>query len=108
MTTTAKKRTAKTHRPRRKSNFEKLDKALEAALEDYFKMLAGHNTDHLHKLVFEHVEKKLLEHVLRFTKANQSHAATILGLSRSTLRSKIRLYGVTVKKAPRPKSSGNK
>ena len=99
MTGIGKKRAAKARpKARRAGNFEKLDNALETALRDYFKILAGHDTDHLHKLVFEHVEKKLLEHVLAFTKANQSRAAAILGLSRSTLRSKIRTYGLTVKR----------
>ncbi len=98
MTPARKKRvTSFRSKPRRKSNFENLDKSLEAALDDYFKLLAGHDTGRLHKLVFEHVEKKLLSYVLRFTEFNQSRAAELLGLSRSTLRSKVRAYGLTSK-----------
>lgn len=98
MTPAGKKRVATLRsRPRRKNNFENLDKSLEAALDDYFKLLAGHDAGRLHKLVFEHVEKKLLSYVLRLTGFNQSRAAELLGLSRSTLRSKARAYGLASK-----------
>ena len=98
MTTTKEKRVgASRPKPRRKSRFENLDRSLEAALDDYFKLLAGHGTGCLHRLVFERVEKKLLDYVLRFTEFNQSRAAELLGLSRSTLRSKARAYGLTAK-----------
>ncbi len=96
-----KKRAAKAQskiRRKSKSTFGKLDKALETALNDYFGMLEGHNTGRLHKLVFDRVEKKLLEYVLKFAEFNQSRAAAVLGLSRSTLRSKIRAHGLTAKK----------
>ena len=83
---------------RYKNNFEKLDRALEVVLDDYFKVLAGHNTDRLHRLVFSRVEKKLLAYVLQFTAFNQGRTAGLLGISRSTLRSKIRAYGLVVKK----------
>lgn len=98
--TTARPKRAAPPRPKhlRKSNFENLDKSLEAALDDYFKLLAGHGTGRLHRLVLEHVEKKLLGYVLRLTEFNQSRAAELLGLSRSTLRSKIRAYGLAERK----------
>ncbi len=98
MAGTRKRATKAPPKARRKGDFEKLDKALENALKDYFKMLAGYEADHLHKLVFEHIEKKLLKHVLKFAQFNQSRAAAILGLSRSTLRSKIRAYGIATGK----------
>lgn len=103
MTPTGKKRAASPRsRLRRKSRFDYLDKSLEGALDDYFKLLDGHNTGGLHKLVFERVEKKLLDYVLRFTGFNQSRAADLLGLSRSTLRAKARGYGLTAGKARPP------
>lgn len=103
MTTTPKRAAASRSKPRRKSTFENLDKSLEAALDDYFKLLAGHGTGRLHQLVLEHVEKKLLSYVLKFTEFNQSRTAELLGLSRSTLRSKVRAYGLERKSRSAPK-----
>lgn len=107
MTTAGKKKRSAASRPkvRRKSSFEKLDKSLEAALDDYFKLLDGHKAKRLHKLVFERVEKKLLDYVLRRTEFNRSRTAELLGLSRSTLRSKLRAYGLAAKTA-RPEPRG--
>ena len=104
MASPGKKRTAKAH-PRRKHNFGALDKAVENALDDYFRMLVGYRARRLHKLVFDRVEKKVIEYVLNRTGFNQSRAADLLGLSRSTLRSKIRAHGVSLRgKQPRKKA----
>ena len=84
---------------RRKSRFEKLDVALEKALDDYLNMLGGYKPDRLHRLVLERVEKTLLEYTLKFTGANRSRAAELLGISRSTLLAKMRAHGLDGKKS---------
>jgi transcriptional regulator with GAF, ATPase, and Fis domain len=43
----------------------------------------------------EDQEKELIELHLRLTKGNRTHAAESLGISRETLRQKIRRYGIT-------------
>ncbi|RKY05551.1 sigma-54-dependent Fis family transcriptional regulator [Candidatus Poribacteria bacterium] len=42
------------------------------------------------------IERELIVRALRRTKGNQSQAARLLGMSRTTLRDKIRSYGITL------------
>lgn len=46
----------------------------------------------LYALVLEEVEPSLLATTLNFTEGNQTEAARILGISRSTLRKKLKQY----------------
>ncbi|MDT8407532.1 MAG: helix-turn-helix domain-containing protein [Methylococcales bacterium] len=62
------------------------------ALNQYFEHLNGHETSNLYALVMQQVEKPLLEVVLAQTGQNQTKAAKVLGVSRSTLRKKLDLY----------------
>ena len=62
------------------------------ALEQYFKMLHGHAPCDLYKLVIEEVELPLMEVVMKYTKQNQTQAAAILGINRSTLRKKLKAF----------------
>jgi Fis family transcriptional regulator, factor for inversion stimulation protein len=63
-------------------------------VEDYFVHLNGHESSGLYQLVLTEVEKPLLETALKYSDFNQSKAAKILGLSRSTLRKKLEFYGI--------------
>src|SRR5690606_26650754 len=63
------------------------------ALDRYFDELDGHVPANLYALVINEVEEPLLRAVLRFTRGNQSRAAEILGINRSTLRKKLRAQG---------------
>lgn len=63
-------------------------------VEDYFAHLNGHDSSGLYHLVLAEVEKPLLETTLKHCDYNQSKAAIILGLSRSTLRKKLEHYGI--------------
>ena len=40
------------------------------------------------------VEAPLMQAVMEYTKGNQSRAAIVLGLSRGTLRKKLKMYGL--------------
>lgn len=40
------------------------------------------------------VERPMLEAVMEYVKGNQSQASQILGLSRSTLRKKLKIYNL--------------
>ena len=62
------------------------------ALEQYFKMLNGHTPCNLYKLVIEEVELPLMKAVMDYTKQNQTQAAAILGINRSTLRKKLKAF----------------
>ena len=63
-------------------------------VENYFAHLNGHESSGLYQLVLNEVEKPLLETALKHSDFNQSKAAKVLGLSRSTLRKKLEYYDI--------------
>ena len=63
-------------------------------LTQYFEDLNGHKPANLYHLVLQQVEGPLLETVMNFTAGNQTQAAEILGINRSTLRKKLAQYGL--------------
>lgn len=64
------------------------------AMRTYFARLDGHEATNLYAMVLSEVEKPLIETVLEQCGHNQSKAAQVLGLSRSTLRKKMTQYGI--------------
>jgi len=68
---------------------------VKQAVETYFTQLNGHDVDGLYALVIGEVEKPLLEAALIHSGHNQTKAAKVLGLSRSTLRKKMEQYGLS-------------
>lgn len=54
-------------------------------------------TDTLHADAVADTERKIFECVLRHTSGNQAHAARILGITRASLRKKLRIYGMVAK-----------
>lgn len=71
-----------------------LRSATQTALDNYFADLDGQPPGGLHDMIIAEVEQALFGAVLEHTKGNQSRAAEILGLNRTTLRKKLRLYGL--------------
>ena len=67
---------------------------IKTSLELYFNDLDGHPPKDLYQMVLQEVEKPLLEAVLRHTRGNQTKAAEILGINRTTLRKKLDIYGL--------------
>jgi Fis family transcriptional regulator, factor for inversion stimulation protein len=66
----------------------------ERVLSDYFSNLNGHRPSRLYNLVLREVEEPLLRAVLDYADGNQSLAAEILGITRTTLRKKLRSLGL--------------
>jgi Fis family transcriptional regulator len=64
----------------------------DEALRSYFASLNGHKPGDLYQLVMREVERPLFTAVLNYTRGNQSEAAEILGITRGTLRKKLRAY----------------
>ena len=62
------------------------------ALQNYLLQLDGHEPANLYRMVLNEVEPPLLQTVLKYTRGNQSKAAEILGMDRSTLRKKLKHY----------------
>ncbi len=56
----------------------------------YLESLNGHNINHLYDLVIEETEKGMIMEVLKWCKGNRSKAAELLGITRTTLRNKMR------------------
>jgi Fis family transcriptional regulator len=65
-------------------------------LEKYFEQLEDQKPKKVYTMVMNEVESALLKSMLGFTKNNQSKAAEFLGLSRSTLRKKLREHDYDV------------
>lgn len=60
------------------------------AMRAYLTQMGGHEVSGLYRFVLDEVERPLLETVLEYTNGNQTQAAQMLGLSRSTLRKKLK------------------
>ena len=79
------------HTERRK---EPLRACVQSALDLYFMDLDGHEADDVYDMVVGQVEQAMLESVMQHTRSNQTRAAEVLGINRSTLRKKLKLYGL--------------
>lgn len=77
---------------RRQQRAESLADCVREALESYFEQLDGHQACNLYQLVMEEMERPLLHTVMEHTGGNQTRAAALLGISRSTLRKKLAHY----------------
>ena len=65
------------------------------AMNRYFNQLDQKNTPiNVYNLVLKEVEPPLLNSVMKFCNNNQSKAARILGINRTTLRTKLKKYKI--------------
>lgn len=74
-----------------------LQSAVVEAMKKYFGNIgetAQQATLNVYELVLSEVEKPLLDAVLAHTRGNQVKSAKILGISRGTLRKKMKKYGM--------------
>ncbi|MCH7854193.1 MAG: DNA-binding transcriptional regulator Fis [Proteobacteria bacterium] len=77
------------------NNDKPLRKHTEEALQQYFASLNGDRPGNLYQLVLGEIEEPLFKAVMDYTQGNQSQAAGILGLSRGTLRKKLKTYSIS-------------
>ena len=73
---------------------EPLKTSVERAVGQFLKELDGQKIRGLYDLVMQEVEAPLLQIVMTHTEQNQTQAADMLGLSRGTLRKKLKIYGL--------------
>jgi Fis family transcriptional regulator len=77
---------------------EATDVSLRAAvtqiMQQYFANLKGEEPRNVYDFFLEEIEEPLLVMVMKFTRNNQSEAARILGVSRGTLRSLLKKFGM--------------
>ncbi|NIR61657.1 MAG: DNA-binding transcriptional regulator Fis [Gammaproteobacteria bacterium] len=71
-----------------------LRECVRAALQRYFAQLGDHRPSGLYSMVIGEVEAPLLETVMHYARGNQTCAAEILGINRSTLRKKLKEHGL--------------
>ena len=65
------------------------------AMRRYFNQLDEKNMPiNVYELVLKEVEPPLLRSVMKFANNNQSKAARILGINRTTLRTKLKKYNI--------------
>lgn len=63
-------------------------------ISHYFASLKGEQPQNLYDFFLDEIEEPLLAVVMKFTRYNQSETARILGISRGTLRTKLKKYGM--------------
>jgi Fis family transcriptional regulator len=71
-----------------------IGKTVEKSLDEYFRRLDGEPPHGIYDMVITHVERAMIASVMERVGGNQTQAADMLGLNRSTLRSKLTKYGI--------------
>jgi Fis family transcriptional regulator, factor for inversion stimulation protein len=73
-------------------NQQSLHETLYKKVNEYLSSIDTKNISNFREMYLEQVEPPLLESVMAKTKYNQVRAAKILGMSRGTLRKKLKHY----------------
>ena len=68
--------------------------SVQESLQSYFNKLGNAFTNNLYEMVLSEVEEPLFNAVMKYVRGNQSKAAVLLGISRGTLRKKLKYYGL--------------
>jgi Fis family transcriptional regulator len=71
-----------------------LDEFVRCVVHQYLDDMGDTPPDNLHGVIISEAERALIETVLKRTDGNQSRAADILGITRTTLRNRVRRYGL--------------
>lgn len=70
---------------------------VQKTIRRYLEDMGSTEPEQVYRKLQTEIEPPLIEEVLRYTGGNQSRAARILGMTRNTLRSKIRRYSINTK-----------
>ena len=65
------------------------------AVRMYLESLNGHSPHCLYDLVIEETERGMITEVLKWCKGNKTNTADILGITRTTLRNKMRKLNIS-------------
>lgn len=76
------------------SNTNPLEQSVRDSLERYFADLGESQPRDVLAMVINYVERPVLQIALEKTNGNQSKAAEILGITRSTLRKKLQAHNI--------------
>ena len=75
-------------------NKDTLKQAVKDTLSNYFTNIGAEQPVDFYFILLEEIERPLLEVLINHTHYNQVRMAQILGLSRGTLRKKLKQYGL--------------
>jgi Fis family transcriptional regulator len=76
-------------RKQRLSSRSEICRSVDRSLDEYFKRLDGETPTGVYDMVIGHVERALLTSIMMRADGNQTHAADMLGMNRTTLRAKL-------------------
>jgi len=79
---------------RRERRKQPIRRSVTSAIELYLDDMSGHDITDLYHVVLSEVEPAILDVVMKHVDGNQTEAAEMLGVSRGTLRKKLKLYGL--------------
>jgi Fis family transcriptional regulator, factor for inversion stimulation protein len=71
-----------------------LKKVVRDTLKNYFSNIGNEQPVDFYPILLEEIERPLLEVLINHTHYNQVKMAQILGISRGTLRKKLKQYGM--------------
>lgn len=71
-----------------------LRKHVKRAIRHYLEDMGCTEPEDLYRRLLDEIEPPLIAEILRYTAGNQSRTARILGITRNTLREKIRRYDI--------------
>ncbi|MFW5926597.1 MAG: helix-turn-helix domain-containing protein [Wenzhouxiangella sp.] len=69
-----------------------LNDFVRCVVQQYLDDMGETEPDNLHRIIMSEVERPLIRTVLDHTDGNQSRAAEILGITRTTLRNRLKRY----------------
>jgi Fis family transcriptional regulator len=75
-------------------NSTTLKQAVKDTLKNYFTNIGNEQPVDFYSILLEEIERPLLEVLINHTHYNQVRMAAILGISRGTLRKKLKQYGL--------------
>lgn len=70
---------------------------VQRTIRRYLADMGNTEPEHVYQKLLAEIEPPLIEEVLNYTGGNQSRAARILGMTRNTLRSKLRRYAIKLR-----------
>ena len=79
---------------RRERRKQPIRRSVTSAIELYLDDMNGHRVNDLYHVVMHEVEPAILSVVMEHVAGNQSQAAELLGISRGTLRKKLKEYSL--------------
>lgn len=79
---------------RRERRKQPIRRSVTSAIELYLGDMDGYEVNDLYHVVLSEVEPAILDVVMSYVEGNQSQAAEMLGISRATLRKKLKNYGL--------------